>query len=36
MKIAIVGTGVSGLTAAWHLARRHDVTVFEKNDEPGA
>jgi monoamine oxidase len=35
MKIAIVGTGVSGLTAAWHLARRHDVTVFEKNDEPG-
>jgi predicted NAD/FAD-binding protein len=35
MKIAIVGTGVSGLTAAWHLARCHDVTVFEKNDEPG-
>jgi uncharacterized protein len=35
MKIAVVGTGISGLTAAWHLARRHDVTVFEKNDEPG-
>jgi uncharacterized protein len=35
MRIAIVGTGVSGLTAAWHLARRHDVTVFERNPQPG-
>ena len=35
MKIAVVGTGISGLTAAWHLARHHDVTVFEKNDYAG-
>ena len=35
MKIAVVGTEISGLTAAWHLARHHDVTVFEKNDYAG-
>lgn len=35
MKIAIIGTGISGLTAAWHLARQHEVTVFEKNDHAG-
>ncbi|MEA2441920.1 MAG: uncharacterized protein QOH76_3344, partial [Thermoleophilaceae bacterium] len=29
MKIAIVGAGVSGLTAAHLLHRRHEVTVFE-------
>ncbi len=35
MKIAIVGTGVSGLVSAHLLARRHDVTVFEADDRPG-
>ncbi|MDZ4805461.1 MAG: FAD-dependent oxidoreductase [Candidatus Eisenbacteria bacterium] len=35
MNIAIVGTGISGLSAAWLLSRRHDVDVFEKNDYPG-
>jgi predicted NAD/FAD-binding protein len=29
MRIAIVGTGISGLVAAHHLHRRHDVTVYE-------
>lgn len=31
MKIAIIGTGISGLGAAYLLAPRHDITVFEKN-----
>jgi predicted NAD/FAD-binding protein len=35
MNIAIVGSGISGLSAAWMLARQHDVTVFEQNDYPG-
>jgi predicted NAD/FAD-binding protein len=29
MKIAIVGTGISGLAAAHHLHRRHEITVYE-------
>ncbi len=29
MKIAIVGSGISGLTCAYHLSETHDVTVFE-------
>ncbi len=35
MRIAIVGTGISGLAAARALARVHDVTVFEADDRPG-
>ena len=35
MKIAIVGAGVSGLYAAWHLCARHEVTVFEARDRLG-
>lgn len=34
-RIAIVGTGISGLSAAWLLHRDHDVTLFEKNDYIG-
>jgi predicted NAD/FAD-binding protein len=35
MRIAIVGTGVSGLVCAHILSRHHDVTVFEADDRPG-
>jgi uncharacterized protein len=34
-KIAIVGTGISGLSAAWLLSQRHDVTVYERADRIG-
>ncbi|TVP80696.1 MAG: hypothetical protein EA353_03300 [Puniceicoccaceae bacterium] len=34
-KIAVVGCGVSGLTAAWLLGRKHEVHLFEKNDYAG-
>ncbi len=35
MKLAIVGSGISGLTAAYLLNRKHDVTVFESEDYVG-
>lgn len=35
MKIAIIGAGVSGLYAAWHLSGRHEVTVFEAEHRLG-
>ena len=34
-RIAIVGAGISGLTAAWLLSRRYEVEVFEANDYAG-
>ncbi|MEY2696862.1 MAG: hypothetical protein RL333_1000 [Pseudomonadota bacterium] len=34
-KIAIIGTGISGLTAAYYLNPHCDLTVFEKNDYVG-
>lgn len=33
--IAIIGSGVSGLTAAYLLSKKHKVTVFEKNSRIG-
>ena len=35
MKIAIVGTGISGMLTAYLLSDSHDITVFEKNDYIG-
>lgn len=35
MRIAIIGTGISGLTAAHRLHRRHEVTLFESGDYVG-
>jgi uncharacterized protein len=34
-KIAIVGSGISGLSAAWLLSFSHDVTLFEADDRIG-
>lgn len=34
-KIAIVGSGISGLTCGHILSKKHDVTVFEANDYIG-
>jgi protoporphyrinogen oxidase len=36
MKIAIIGAGFTGLSAAYQLSRDgHDITVFEKDAQPG-
>lgn len=35
MKIAIIGTGIAGNVAAYHLCKEHNITVFETNDYVG-
>ena len=35
MRIAIIGSGISGLTTAYLLSRNHDIIMFEKNDYIG-
>jgi uncharacterized protein len=34
-RIAVVGSGISGLTAAYYLSRQHEVHVFEKDNRLG-
>jgi predicted NAD/FAD-binding protein len=35
MKIAVVGTGIAGNVAAYHLSRNHDISVFEADNRIG-
>ncbi len=35
MRIAVIGSGISGLASAWLLGRAHEVTLFEANDYLG-
>ena len=35
MNIAVIGSGIAGLTAADRIAFRHPVTLFEADNRPG-
>jgi predicted NAD/FAD-binding protein len=35
VKIAVIGSGIAGNVAAYHLCREHDITVFEAGDHVG-
>jgi predicted NAD/FAD-binding protein len=35
MRVAVIGSGISGLGAAWLLSRRHEVHLFEKDSRLG-
>lgn len=34
-KIAVIGSGIAGLSAAWGLSKGHDVTLLEREDYAG-
>ena len=31
LNIAVIGTGIAGMSAAWLLNQRHRLTIYEKN-----
>jgi predicted NAD/FAD-binding protein len=35
MRIAVIGTGIAGNVAAYHLQHDHEITVFEQNSHIG-
>jgi len=35
MRIAVVGSGISGLAAAYYLSRAHEVTLYERDTRIG-
>lgn len=35
MKIAVIGSGISGMSAAWLLSQNHDITVYEREGRVG-
>ncbi|HSI41276.1 MAG TPA: FAD-dependent oxidoreductase [Xanthobacteraceae bacterium] len=35
LDIAVIGSGISGMAAAWLLSQRHRVTVYEREVRPG-
>ncbi|MEP6883998.1 MAG: FAD-dependent oxidoreductase [Gammaproteobacteria bacterium] len=35
MRIAVIGSGISGMVAAYRLSRKHDVTVYESGSHVG-
>jgi len=35
LKIGIVGGGISGISAAYHLQNQHKITLFERENKLG-